>query len=323
MEKSRKYLIGGSVGLIIGGSSDIRFPQELEVNDLSKAKEILEIKEKKPDLPEPEVWLGHSSFGGKGFIAKNVGPIKFLMKDVEKEKTSIYYTYSSKNVLNIPFLINNLLYMKLLRCGIAVLHASTVSSSKFSVSFSAWQETGKTTTTLRFIKHGFRYVSDDRSFLGKNRKIFPYPVEIIKKPHLPYLLTLIQPKLPKFVRSTFFRGKKLNLPIELNPSNLKYFFLLERNRKKMFEKKDFREIVPLLIQNFSYEVRFDSHNQIKQYAYINPKLDLKKLEKEYETLLTKRLKNVVCYKLCSPDRQDFAKMALNLIRKEETVKSEF
>ena len=126
------------------------------------------------------------------------------------------------------------LQMKLLDKGFTFIHAAGVINNGESLLFPAFSDTGKTTTTLSFIKDGYNVLGDDK-IITNGQNIFPYPQPIRKKIFRPF------DKIP-FLRKIKFR-KLFYPPIVPKAYPNKLFFLTIGNKNEVKEvyKKDITE----------------------------------------------------------------------------------
>ena len=77
------------------------------------------------------------------------------------------------------------LQMKLLDNGFSLIHAGCVSKNNEGLLFPAFSDTGKTTTTLRFVESGYRLLGDDMVITDGDR-IFSFPTSIKKISRRPF-----------------------------------------------------------------------------------------------------------------------------------------
>lgn len=278
------------------------------------------IKTKNIKFPKPEFWLGATSFGGRGFLGKDLPfNIKILIKNLEKEYSEIYFSdmterfYRNKGVpLDIFF--RSIILIKLLQKNKTFLHTSSVCDKEGNViSVGGWMETGKTTTIRKLLKQGMDFVSDDRTLIDFKGKVylFPSPLKMHSK-KIPYLLrTLHTGRL--FTKSI---SPKI-APIK----NLKLskIFLLQRASFEEIKKLSKKEALKKLILNYDYEERIDAHNLIKQYTYLSS-LDLEKLRKKQKKLTKSAISNADIYLINSQAKRFYPLMntILNLKEKHRT-----
>lgn len=133
------------------------------------------------------------------------------------------------------------LQMKLLDKDFTFIHAAGVVKNGESLLFPAFSDTGKTTTTLLFLKDGYNVLGDDK-IITNGQTIFSYPQRIGKKTFRPF------DTIP-FLKKVKFR-KFINPPIVLKASPNKLFFLTigNKNEVKEVDKEDITEKVSTMTE---------------------------------------------------------------------------
>ena len=150
-----------------------------EVSELENLDLIIRVGSFVPDLKDCAI------IDGKYFVKRNYVFYKSSYKmawweteieGIERELTEVRIQCNAFGRMVIPGeTIYNLIRFKLGQKGYPLLHGSAVGKGGRAYVFSARGGTGKTITTLNFVKRGFDYYSDDSVILG-DHEIFGFVV---------------------------------------------------------------------------------------------------------------------------------------------------
>lgn len=285
----KKYLIANTIGvetnLDLGLKClEVRSLAEVNPNNLIIYRCIENIK-----FPSFHYRLGNTTYIDKNVIGKNILFIKFLMSNLNG-KTTILFNRNAEKWLKIPQLLENVLYLKLLKNGFGMLHASAISKEK-AIVFGGWQEVGKTEFTKYFIKkYGFKYLCDDR-LIFKGKYAYPFPRNLSEYSKVPQIIYVSLPYIPTFIRKYLLRRKELHVPIEKNRREIEAIFFFQNSTLNRVERLSTKEAYIKSLLSLHYELSIMKHNLIKQWFYFNS-TDPKDLEKQEEWVIKKLLSKV-------------------------------
>lgn len=118
------------------------------------------------------------------------------------------------------------LQMRLLDKDFTFIHAAGITKNGESLLFPAFSDTGKTTTTLLFLKDGYNVLGDDK-IITNGQNVFAYPMPIRKDLFRPF-------ETIPFLRKITVK-KFINPPIALKAVPNKIFFLTIGNKNEIKE----------------------------------------------------------------------------------------
>lgn len=156
----------------------------------------------------------------------------FIIKEEEKKYTIIFnyiYKIFRKPTMNIYAIME----MKLLNKGFSFIHAGGVSRNGKGLIFPAFSDTGKTITTLRFMREGYKVLSDD-TLITDGEKVYSYLV--------PTHVVIANPFKNIPILKKFRITKKLN-PDIAKKTDLKYIFFLKKGKENRIEEADKGEML--------------------------------------------------------------------------------
>jgi hypothetical protein len=115
---------------------------------------------------------------------KRMFTFEYLVRDLEGENTTIYFKshpvdkvyMNAIGVFVQAQVLEPVMYFKLLEQNILFMHAAGVMKGDAGYLFPAHGGTGKTTTSMALLAHGFRLLGDDLLFVDlDSRVVHPYP----------------------------------------------------------------------------------------------------------------------------------------------------
>lgn len=116
--------------------------------------------------------------------------------------------------------------MKLLNKGFSFIHSASVAKDGDCLLLPAFGDTGKTTTTLRFLEQGYNLLGDDK-VITDGRKILSYPFPVAQTVIRPFETVPLLRKLKWF--------KTINPPLQAKATPKKIFFLLRGKKDEVKE----------------------------------------------------------------------------------------
>ena len=139
------------------------------------------------------------------------------------------------------------LQMKFLDRNFAFIHAAGIAKNDKCYLFPAFSDTGKTTTTLSFLRDGYEYLGDDR-VITNGREILSYPSPLRKTKLRPF------DKIP-FLKKLAIR-KSVELPIATTiqkapPEKIFFLRIGSKNEAKEANKEDMSEKISIMTESNS------------------------------------------------------------------------
>jgi len=190
------------------------------------------------------------------------------------------------------------LQMKLLDKGFSFIHSACIAKNGKGILFPAHSDTGKTTTTLHFIKSGYHTLGDD-IVITDGEKILSYPSTIMKI-WMPFKKIPILRRLEK--KETVIG------PLEKEVIPEKMFFLLngEKDELRKANKKELCRKISLIMEQVAPLLPFPSDVMLGYYFVRNIRMEeyfkkreeiLSKLVNKCETWLVLTKKSTMFYDL--------------------------
>lgn len=240
---------------------------------------------------------------------------KVEIENFEGNPTTVRYhgNYFADSFL-VRYVVEPLLWIKLLEKGVATLHSSGVCDGKRAFLLTACKGVGKTSTILNLVNEGGTYMSDDFTLLSKDGIVYSYPTTI----HLfAYnLKTFPQEVIPNMDRTKtkmYDLIYKLSLgygslPVDVNvervwgkigdQSPLSAVILLTKTNKKK-EDLEVKKITGSEVASRTIPINileaFNFYDYMLAYSYVFPDSNIATHWKRLEEMLKKILKNIPCY----------------------------
>ncbi|RLI75709.1 hypothetical protein DRO97_02645 [Archaeoglobales archaeon] len=141
------------------------------------------------DLPEFDVRMKQSGVFWHGICEDTktlyikykvpIGDARLMLSDLNG-KTKVYFTKTYYKYSNLNELFEQILSIKLLQKDHALIHSGCVAKNGKATLITALRDTGKTSTILQLLKHGYSFMSDDLTIVSPDgvAYCFPEPVSI-------------------------------------------------------------------------------------------------------------------------------------------------
>ncbi len=276
--------------------------EEIKYHVIAKKVSKKFLKEKIGEIKKTSEYLmkvGSTSWGFENGIFKETR-LGYYLIEVDDNKTTFYYTSDYMfDLMQVSKAIENVALIYLIRENIVPIHATAVyDQDKQKVyAFTAWMETGKTTTakTLYKTRENILYFGEDRVYVSKD-KVYPFPVSLytrrfpypdfidLAKNKMPYVLRI---RLDKFLLKEYMPNYFMK---SVDPYNLETFFLIRDKKLERVERISGKVLSERFYLSIRHEIDPLYHTHVRQLLYANPtifKISLKNLAKKYYDLVTK------------------------------------
>jgi len=244
------------------------------------------------------------------------GNARLVFTDLEGQ-TKVHFTKGYYKYGKLNDLFERIFFIKLLQRGYALIHSASIARDDKAYLITALRDTGKTSTVLSLLEHGFKFMSDDLTIVSPDgyAYCFPEPVSlssftipgIINKKPSP------TDKIKHYISKSRFEivfgdilkldmTKKVSLPPQLitNKTFIDKIFLLSTGKDGIYETRR-HDLVLSKIASPTLEL-FSPYSNYLIVFYCNLfNYNLIRLMDKYISILHDAIKSSICYEVKSYD----------------------
>ena len=279
---------------------------------------------------EPDVYNVGDRFQGKrNYICDNFNKAKRLpvsmklsLKNI-KGTTELKYTPAYKKFIGIDNILFSILELKLLYNDMRFLHSACLGLNGRGIVIAGWSDIGKTSTTLRLIKHGAEYLTEDSTIIDKkgNGYSFPEAPSISMKltdfdiPTKKKISLKFKSIVTKFPYTTKIVGAKETIDIPCNRDKIRVdkLFILRHGSKTVLKMPKEVALDSLTMSTeYIHSYLNDPQKLIPAYFYLNGE-NLDRMKDKQREILESALKHMEVFLLRTTDPKDYEQMILEKI----------
>jgi hypothetical protein len=258
---------------------------------------------------------------GMGITAKM--HVENLFTGAKLTVNNSYYKYVRAKIDNaypVGVHLADFLILNLLEKGYTPLHCAAIASQDTGTLIIGPPDSGKSLTTILALKQGFRYLSEDVTFVdGKNVYANPYTSTFVHNNKSRNLRDILREVLP--ITSYFFEGPRRTIrdlvkDLEIDEkAEVKNIFILDQAKEESAQRLSASEALRRILIINRNEFSYYKNPIILAYSYFNSTLDVSKLMQIEEQIISSLLEKTDCFLIKSSNPKNYIKMIQDILRK--------
>lgn len=236
---------------------------------------------------------------------------------------SSYFKYVRAKIDNaypIGVHLADFLILNLLQRGYSPLHCAALSLEGAGMLIVGPPDSGKSFTTILALKQGFRYVSEDVTFVDEtNVYANPYTSTFVHNKKSRHLRDFFRELLP--ISSYFFESPRTTIrdlvkDLQIDEKvEVKKIFIIDQGKEDSSQKIGASEAVRRILIINRNEFSYYKNPIILAYSYFNPSLDLSKLMQIEEHIIKSLIEKADCFLIKSSNPKNYINMIVDILRK--------